>query len=243
MVQASAPTAARPAAPAPSAAPGSRRPPLSRFSAAHGLMVASGLLAFVLVAALLASRDDTVRVAVAGVDIAPGAVVSPSAVRWAELPADSTLAPSLVSPAGLGSRRWVSTRPVSSGQPLRGGDLAPAGASDALRWFALAVPREHAAGGALAPGDRVDVIDVVDGTAAFVVTGVEVAKVVTAGSGRGITAGTGRDFTVVVRVDAAQALAPAAALSDDKVEVVRSTAAAPAFSAPAPGAAAPERRP
>lgn len=236
MVQASAPTAVRHAGAAPPGSAPRSRLPLSRFSAAHGLMIVSGLLAFVLVAVLLGRRDDTVRVAVARTDIAPGAAVSGAQVRWAEFPADSPVARSLLSPAVLAAGRWVSTQPVGSGQPLRRGDLAPAGGSDALRWLSIPVPREHAAGGALVPGDRVDVIDVIDGRAAFVVTGVEVAKVVAGGSGRGITAGSGRDFAVVVRVDANQALALAEALADGKLEVVRSTAATPAAVVSAPEA-------
>lgn len=226
MIQAA--SAARPGTPpAPSLTPAPRRPPLSRVGSAHALMVASALLAFVLVAALAGHRGDTVRVAVARSDIAPGGAVSPAQLRWVTLPAGSALATRLVGPAQAAATGWMATRAVSAGQPLVRADLARPSGDDGLRWIAIPVPKEHAAGGAVVAGDRVDVIDVVDAKAAYVVAGVEVVKVNGAGSGTGLAAGSERDFSVVVRADADQALAIAAALADGKLEVVRSSGATP----------------
>ncbi|HVM02182.1 MAG TPA: SAF domain-containing protein [Acidimicrobiales bacterium] len=231
MVQATAPRSSRRPTPPPAeAAPRRQRPPWTRFSAAHALMVGSGLLAFVLVAAALDDRGATVRVAVAAGDVAAGAAVSADDVRWAELPADSELAGQLVTPSGLRAGA-VATQAIAAGQPLLRRDLAAGADADGLRWLSIPVAREHAAGGALRPGDRVDVIDVTDGVARYVVTGAEVARVGPDGAGRGLTAGT-REFHVVVRVDADEALAVAEALADGKVDVVRSTAATPAQAAP-----------
>ncbi len=52
---------------------------LSRFTLAHGLMVLSGLLAFVLIAAVVGDRSEQMEVAVARADIPAGAVVGPTA--------------------------------------------------------------------------------------------------------------------------------------------------------------------
>lgn len=212
-------------------APPRRRPPWSRLSGAHGLMVASGLLAFVLVATALDDRGATVRVAVAATDVPAGGAVSADRVRWAELPADSDLAGELVSPGELRGGRRVATQAIASGQPVLRRALAGEHDGDGLRWLSIPVAREHAAGGALRPGDRVDVIDVVDGVARYVVTGAEVARVGPGRTDRGLTAGS-REFHVVVRVDAEEALALAEALADGSLEVVRSTAATPAEAAP-----------
>lgn len=94
--------------------------------------------------------------------------------------------------------------------------------------MSIPVPRENAAGGSLGVGDRVDVIDTVDGVARYVALDVEVTKVSAPSSSGGITRGAGREFFVVVQVDALQALAIAEALADGKLNVVRSTGAAPA---------------
>jgi hypothetical protein len=55
-----------------------------------------------------------------------------------------------------------------------------------------------------------------------------VTKVAATSSSGGITGGAGREFFVVLQVDAFQALAIAEALTDGKLDVVRSTGAAPA---------------
>ena len=178
MVQATAPSSSRRQRPVPAGpAPRRRRPPWTRFSAAHGLMVGAGLVAFVLVAAALDQRGATVRVAVARADIPAGAAVSADQVRWSELPAGTELAGQLVSPTQLGRGGLVATQAVAAGQPLLRRQLAAEDAADGLRWLSIPVAREHAAGGALGTGDRVDVIDVVEGVARYVVTGAEVARV------------------------------------------------------------------
>lgn len=201
---------------------------LARFSMAHGLMVLSGFLAFVLIAAVLGDRGERIRVAVARGDLAAGTVVRPALLKTTELPADSPLAPTLVTLDRVRSGRWITSRSVAAGEPMRLSDLARGEASLGLRSMSIPVPRENAAGGALAVGDRIDVIDTVEGVASYVVTDVEVTKVSAPSSSGGITRGAGREFFVVVQVDAAQALAIAEALADGKVNIVRSTGAGPA---------------
>ncbi|MDP9389766.1 MAG: hypothetical protein M3Q48_18080 [Actinomycetota bacterium] len=152
-------------------------------------------------------------------------------MRWVELPADSELAGQFLAPAELGRGERVATQAIAAGQPVLRQALASEEEADGLRWLSIPVAREHAAGGALRAGDRVDVIDVVEGVARYVVTGAEVASVGPGRPERGLAAGS-REFHVVVRVDAEEALAVAEALADGKLEVVRSTAATPVEVAP-----------
>lgn len=201
---------------------------VARFSMAHGLMVLSGLLAFVLIATVLGDRAERIGVAVARADIAAGTVVRPALFETSELPADSPLASKLVTPDRLRNATWVASRSITAGDPLRRSDLARGRSRPGLRSMSIPVPRENAAGGSLGVGDRVDVIDTVDGVARYVALDVEVTKVSAPSSSGGITRGAGREFFVVVQVDALQALAIAEALADGKLNVVRSTGAAPA---------------
>ncbi|MDQ3640090.1 MAG: SAF domain-containing protein [Actinomycetota bacterium] len=190
-------------------------------------MVLSGLLAFVLVAAGLADRGEVVSVAVARSDIPAGTVVTTELVTSSELPADSPLAKTVATLEGLRGARWITAQPIPAGNPIRRSELAQGEQANTLRSMSIPVPREHAVGGGLAVGDRVDVIDVVEGRAAFVVAGAQVTKVATPSSAGGIAGDVSRQFFVVVQVDAHQALAITEALADGKVDVVRSTGAPP----------------
>ncbi|MGI8683575.1 MAG: hypothetical protein ACR2MO_00470 [Acidimicrobiales bacterium] len=198
---------------------------LAKFSMAHGLMVLSGLLAFFLIAAVVGDRSKVVVVAAAQGDIAAGMTVGPDLVKPARLPADSDLVGRLAPLDEVQRGKWVAGRTISAGDPIRRSDLVRAGEQMGLRSMSIPVARENAVGGALRVGDRVDVIDVVEGHSAFVVTGVQVTKVSTSSVSGGLTRGVDRDFFVVVQVSADQALALAGALADAKVDVVRSTGA------------------
>lgn len=194
---------------------------------AHGLMVLSGLLAFVLVAAVLGDRSERIEVAVAGRDIAAGAQVAPDLIEAAELPTDSGLTDKIVTVDQINSGAWVATQPLAVGDPIRRSDLAEAEAMGHLRSMSVPVSRASAVGGGLRVGDRVDVIDVIDGVANYVLVDAQVLEVSEGRSSGGITAGASSDLFVVVEVDARQALRVAEALVDGRVDVVRSTGAEP----------------
>jgi len=204
-----------------------RRPLLARFSLAHGLMALSGLLTFVLLASVTGDRGTHLSVAVARADIAAGTAITPALVERADLPSKSSLAGKMVSVEHLGAGSWVATRPIAAGDPLRRSDLAPAGERRGLRAMSIPVKRENAAGGALSVGDRVDVISTAAGRAEWVVDGVQVVAVPSPASTGGLTRDVASGYYVVVEVDADQALALANALAGQKIEVVRSTGAAP----------------
>lgn len=73
-------------------APPPRRGVLSSFSMAHGLMVLSGLSAFLLIASVLGDRSERIVVASARGDIAAGAAITADVVEPTRLPADTPLA-------------------------------------------------------------------------------------------------------------------------------------------------------
>ncbi|MGH8874645.1 MAG: SAF domain-containing protein, partial [Acidimicrobiia bacterium] len=196
---------------------------LSRVSAGHVLIVLAGLLAVLLNLAVLRSQDDARLVAVAAVDIPVGSTVAAGQLRLAEVDAAPDVLARLVS--DLGSLEGqIAVRPIAAGALVARDDLRPAAAPLGLRAMSVPVPVEHAAGGELRAGDRVDVIQVVDGVPGYVVAGAEVLSVPDRQAGP--LASTGGYF-VVVAVDADTALALAAALDQGSIEVVRSTGAAP----------------
>jgi Flp pilus assembly protein CpaB len=201
-----------------------RRPGRRRLSKGHWVALVVGLLAALVNIAVLRDRRDTRAVAVARERIEAADRVTSGMVRWVEVPADSPLAEGLVDEAALAGER-VATRPIDAGEPLTAGALATDLVGEGLRSMSIPVAREHAAGGRLRPGDRVDVIDVADGEPTYAVTGAEVLAVGNESAGA-LDASPGR-FHVVVAVDDQEALRLAAALADEKLEVIRSTGATP----------------
>ena len=124
----------------------------------HVIMVVCGILAALLVARVMRTNQDTVSVAVANRYIAPGAVVTRDVVSWVSLPAHSALTPPLAGAAEINAPRPpVAATRIRQGDPIRRSDLGAALASN-QRAMSIPVPADHAAGGQLAEGDRVDVI-------------------------------------------------------------------------------------
>lgn len=214
-----------------------RRGLASKLDLAHGLMVLSGLLAFVLIAAVLGDRSERVVVAVARADLAAGEPLDAQAVRAVRVPVDSQLTQRLVAIDEVRRGRWLAASAITAGDPVRRSDLMPADDGPRLRAMSIPVARENAVGGALRVGDLVDVIDVVEGRSAFVVAGAQVTKVSAPSTSGGLTRGVERAFYVVVQVSAEQALALAQALADGKVDVVRASGADPLVLAPEPASA------
>ncbi len=202
------------------------RPLWSRFSTAHGLMVLSGLLTFVLVVSAMGGPEARLTVAAAKGDIPSGAPLTRDLLRQVDLPADSDLAGATVPLERLAGGAQVAARPIAAGELLRPSDLGGAvSGANRLRAMSIPVKRERAVGGALRVGDQVDVVDVVEGTARWVVTGAQVIEVSKSASSGGIVREVGGTYHVVVEVNEEQALALAEALTHDTVSVVRSTGA------------------
>ena len=86
--------------------------------------------------------------------------------------------------------------------------------------MSIPIDAEHAVGGDLGAGDRIDLILVGDDGPEYVMSGAEVLSVSADGELGALSVG---DFYLVVAVDREQALGVAAAIRDGRIEVVRST--------------------
>lgn len=198
----------------------------TRASGAQVLMVTVGIVAFIANLAVLRSADDSVLVAVAAVDITAGTRVAPDThIAFVSLPADGAgLAPlvtgSEVASAAAGR---VLTASMREGDVFVESDLLPAATTGGLRAMSIPVRPEHAVGGDIVSGDRVDVIVVSAGIARYVVSDIEVLGV--PGERRGAFSTSGA-FFVTVAVDDSQVLEISEAASSD-VRIIKSTGAAP----------------
>lgn len=200
-----------------------RRPVRRRISTSHLLIGVVVVLAFLLNFLALQDRRETTMVAVADRALVAGSVLSVSDLRFVPIPADFEGMPHLLSEdAASEYEGWVIRRSVTEGEVLGPALVVDPGAAPGLRSMSIPVAVEHAVGGSLVAGDRVDFISVDDQSPFYVAVDVEVLDVSVAD--RGSLGGLG-DYHIVVAVDADQALALAAAIDSGSIEVVRSTGA------------------
>jgi Flp pilus assembly protein CpaB len=189
-------------------------------SAAHILIAVVVILAFILNLLVLQDRNATTLVAIAGEPLAAGSTINPSDLRLVPVDSDFEALEALVTEAEVSKfDGWVLSRFVPEGGLVDVSALVEPGTTG-LRSMSLPVPIEHAAGGALVAGDRIDVISVVDGNATFVASSLEVLSVSEASPSAigGISA-----YHVVVSVGSQEALDLAHALDAGSIEIVRST--------------------
>jgi len=195
-----------------------------RLSASHMLVALAVVLAFVLNILALQDRSASSLVAVAHQPIAAGAVFMPDMVRLTPIDAGFEGLGSMVGEADLtGYAGWIVQRAVAEGGVIEASSLAEPATSSGLRSMSIPIDLSRAAGGTIAVGDRVDVIAVDDGVAAFVVVDIEVVAV----AGENAGALRSSDHHLVVAVDATQALALAEAMAVGNIDVIRSTGAPP----------------
>ncbi len=203
-----------------------KRPWWSRASAAQIFMIVAGILAFIANLAILRARDDVVLVAVAATDINAGVAIQEAAhVHYVELNgSDEVLAPLVTADEVDGITGFILSSPIRAGEMFVQSELVESINPIDRRAIALAVGRDHAVGGAISVGDRVDVIWVDDDVARYVVTGVEVIDTTdTERTGGAFSAS--QAFSITVAVNDVQALQLAEALNSGQIEVVRSTGA------------------
>jgi Flp pilus assembly protein CpaB len=206
----------------------SRRPVAKvrrRMSRGHWVALAAGSLAGLFTFAALRDRSETVTVAVAREAIPVAAALTPSMVRWEEVPASSPVADGLLNRASFGEGELLAVRSIAEGEPVTAMAVSFDVPTGGMRSMSVPIAREHAANGAIVRGDRVDVIDLVAGQAMFVVTGAEVIAV--GGESGGSVTERPAQFAVTLAVDAESALRITEALADDELEIVRSTGATP----------------
>jgi Flp pilus assembly protein CpaB len=197
---------------------------LTRLSAAHLLIVLAAVLAFATNLVVLRSRDDTRPVVQVAAPIAAGEIATAGHFKVAEVDVSDDVFAGLVHWQQAGELEGrVATRPLQPGQLLRPNDLAAPGAPGGLLAMSIPIEPQHAVGGALVAGDRVDLVRVEDGVASYVVRDAEVLSV--ASGERGSLTGT-TSFFVVIAVDSPTALRVAEAIRGGQIEIVRSTGAA-----------------
>ena len=201
-----------------------RRPGRRRFSSTHLLIAAVAVLAFVLNFLALRSRDANVMVATADHSAPQGAALTEDLVALIPISTGFAGIDSLLAEDALADfDGWALARPVEEGDLITVDDLVEPGIAGGLRAMSLPVPPEHAAGGRLAVGDRVDVITVSQDVASYVATGLEVTAVPTPDSSTFSSA----THHVVVGVTSDEALRLAEALDAGSIEVIRATGAPP----------------
>ena len=188
-------------------------------------MVLAAVLAFAVNLVVLRSRDDTIPVAAVRTGVLAGEVVDSADIRLVEVDVDADILSSLFQ-ANEVQRLvgMVATRQLVPGELLNRSALIPAAGADGLRAMSVPIDPAHAVGGALVPGDRIDLIHVTEAGPLYVLVGAEVLSVATPDRAA-LTGSTG--FHVVLAVTETSALEVAAAINDGKIELVRSTGAAP----------------
>ena len=196
-----------------------------RFSASHVVIGLAVVLAFTLNYLVLQSRNETQLVAIADRSLGAGSTLAASDVRLVPIDADFAGLESLILESALPRYEgWILTHPLEEGALIGSSSLLEPAAPNGLRSMSIPVPVEHAAGGTLLPGDRVDVISVGDGVAIYVVSDVEVLAVAERDAG---ALGSIGGYHLVVSVDVDQALAISEAIDSGSLEIVRSTGAEP----------------
>jgi Flp pilus assembly protein CpaB len=172
------------------------------------------------------TNTASVQAAVAARPLLAGEVVQQSDLRYVDVGASGALAKTLLRPAdvaSLGNRQ--AARAIPAGSLVTKADLVDQGTAPQLRAMSVPIDPTHAVGGAIGRGDTVDVIDSSGTTPVFVVTGAKVVEVASTSTAKIGTASS--KFSVTIAVDDASALRLAAAITAGKIDVVRSTGAAP----------------
>ena len=202
-----------------------RRSPFSRLSAAHLLMVLAAVLAFAVNLVILRSRDDTTPVVAVEAEVEAGDLVDSADLRLVEVDVDDDVLSGLFQAMELQQLvGMVATRPLAPGELLNRSALVPAAGTNGLRAMSVPIDPAHAVGGALVPGDRIDLIQVTEAGPRYVLVAAEVLSVPTPDRAA-LTGSTG--FHVVLAVDGESALEVAAAINEGQIELVRSTGALP----------------
>lgn len=211
----------------------------SRLSTGHVVMIVAGLLAALANVALIRGASDTVVALVAREDLPLGTAVTSSMLRPVDVQLDGATLGTLLRPDDLAAYEGqVTSVAIPAGAPVRLGDLRPAATSEpGLRRISVPIPRNQAVGGDLSVDDRVDVIQVVDGTARFIVADARVLDVATSDGG---SLGATGSFFVTIGVDAETALCLASAIDAGGISMVLSTGQEPVATSPCvqPGDAA-----
>ncbi len=202
------------------------RPRRRRPSISHILIALAVVLSFGLNYLALQSRDATTTVALAADGLTEGEVFHTGAVELVQVPADMAGLDRLLSNGDLEAvEGWIVARSVPPDSLVDTASLVPPASHTGRRLMSVPIAIEHAAGGSIAIGDRIDVIAVTEGVARFVASNLEVTNVAQGDKGA-LSSRSG--YFVVVAVGSSEALDLARAMEEGSIEIVRSTGAAPA---------------
>ena len=194
-----------------------------RLSGNHLLIALVVVLAFSLNYLALQDRGDKTMVAVANRSLLAGSVMSTSDLRFVSVDSDFGAIDSMIPQSSAGRYDgWILQSAVAEGDLINPAALIEPGAPDGLRSMSIPITVEHAAGGTLVAGDRIDVVSVVDGVAKYVAVGIDLLGV---SEDEGGSLGGLSSYHLVVAVDSDQALALAEAIDSGSIEVIRSTGA------------------
>lgn len=190
------------------------------------LALLAGLLTMIGLLVYLRNMDSSVTVAVAARTIAQGEVVHEADVRYVDVGAGDSVAGTLLQASDVRALSGrIAAGTITQGDLVHRSDLVDPGQGPQLRAMSIPIDPTRAAGGTLRKGDRVDVIDASGLAPAYVVVNAQVLEVGDAGGGK-VGASTA-DYAITVAVDEASALRLSAAITADKVDIVRSTGATP----------------
>ncbi|MGQ0849505.1 MAG: RcpC/CpaB family pilus assembly protein [Actinomycetota bacterium] len=212
-----------------------RRNPLTRVTASHLLMALAAVLAFATNLVVLRGHDQTRPVVVAAADVPAGRALRAADLRAVEVDVDDQLYATLVPwSQAVAIEGMVAVIAIPKGHLVTTNDFRSAAAPGGQRAMSIPIDPEHAVGGALTIGDRIDLIVVEDERPRYVVTGAEVLEVATSDGGSLASIG---GFYLVVAVAPGSALDVAAAIRNGNIEIVRSTGSAPIAESSAGGGA------
>ncbi len=184
-------------------------------------MVLAAVLAFVTNVMVLRSQEETRPVVVAASAIEAGRTLSATDFKVAEVDLEDDLFANLTPwEQASGLTGLVAARAIGAGQMVVAADVRSPAAPNGLRAISIPIDPEHAVGGALIAGDRIDLISVTEDASTYVLANVEVLAV--PAEARGSLTGAG-GYYLVVAVNADQALAVADAIRGGQVEIVRAT--------------------
>ncbi len=196
----------------------------SRFTSGHLIMVVSGMLAFLLVLAVLQAGNSSITIFIAKDDIVAGQQLSLSQFEAKEIPS-SALNDVYVNKSEITENKtFFAARSISKGEPLLDRSRTPEVNKSDVRLQSIPIDKSLAVSGRIARGDRIDILNTPeDQCAERVLRNLEVVEASSASSG-GALGGSSGSFVITVAIKrAGDDLTLAGVISTGSFQVVRST--------------------
>lgn len=182
--------------------------------------VIAALVAFVVIAGLLRDRRDMTTVVVPARSMTAGEPITAADVEMVEIPTEIAFSDDLVSSADLDTGAIYAGRVLREGEPILRSSTSDSAQADDRRTMALPLPDWGAAGGPLAIGDEIDVIDTDSDEPRYIVQRAAIVARSTDDNTGGI--GAQRGVWVSIEVTEAEALDVAGVVDEDSFIIVRS---------------------